>query len=190
MVFVVIGDVKAGEPRLDDAVDDNVVRACQQGDRAAYAKLVERHYRHVFALCLGMLGNVHDAEDMAQEAMLRGLASIRKLAKRGRFEPWILKIAKNLCLDLLRRQKRLKSGAAGHRVECTGQANENDDLERAMRELPLELRVPLTMYYFEQKNARNIARRLNISHSLACQRIRTARDELYALLTKGSPHER
>jgi len=175
---------------LNDAVDDNVVQACQQGDRAAYAKLVERHYRHVFAVCLGMLGNVHDAEDMAQEAMLKGWASIRRLAKRGRFEPWILKIAKNLCLDLLRKRKRLRARAAGHRVEPRGRTNGKDDLEWAIRELPLELRVPLTMHYFEQKNARNIARRLNISHSLACQRIRAARDELYALLSKGGPHER
>ena len=189
-MFVVIGDVKVGEPRLDDAVDDNVVRACQQGDRAAYATLVERHYRHVFALCLGMLGNVHDAEDIAQEAMLKGLASIRKLAKRGRFEPWILKIAKNLCLDLLRRQKRLRAKAAGYRVGHRERTNGKDDLEWAIRELPLELRVPLTMYYFEQKNTRNIARRLDISHSLACQRIRAARDELYGLLSKGGRHER
>lgn len=175
---------------MNDAVDDNVVRACQQGDRAAYATLVERHYRHVFALCLGMLGNVHDAEDMAQEAMLRGLASIRKLVRHKRFEPWILKIARNLCLDLLRRQKRLKSGAARHRVEHRERTNGKNDLEWAIGELPLELRVPLTMHYFEQKNARNIARRLNISHSLACQRIRAARDELHALLTNGGPHER
>lgn len=175
---------------MNDAIDDNVVRACQQGDKGAYAILVERHYRHVFALCLGMVGNVHDAEDTAQEAMLRGLSSIRKLAKSGRFEPWILKIARNLCLDFLRRQKRLKARRTGQRVEHARRTNDNHDLERAIRRLPLELRLPLTMYYFEQKNAGNIARKLNISHSLACQRIRTARNELHALLTEGDPREK
>ena len=174
---------------MNDAVDDNVVRACQAGDKKAYATLVERHYRHVFALCLGMVGNVHDAEDLAQEAMLKGFSNIRKLAKAGRFEPWILKIARNACLDFLRRQKRLKARATEHRVEHARKTNDNHDLEWAISELPLELRLPLTMYYFEQNNARNIARKLNISHSLACRRIRTARNELHALLTEGGRHE-
>jgi RNA polymerase sigma-70 factor (ECF subfamily) len=175
---------------LNDAIDDKVVRACQAGNQGAYATLAERHYRHVFALCLGMVGNVHDAEDIAQEAMLKGWAGIRKLARHGRFEPWILKIARNLCLDFLRRQKRLRARAAEHRVEHTGKANENHDLERAIGRLPLELRVPLTMYYFEQRDAGNIAKKLNISHSLACQRIRTARAELHALLTEGDSNEK
>jgi RNA polymerase sigma-70 factor (ECF subfamily) len=58
---------------LDARLDENVVRACRQGDSDAYAVLVNRHYRHVFALCLGVLGNIHDAEDIAQDAMLKGL---------------------------------------------------------------------------------------------------------------------
>jgi RNA polymerase sigma-70 factor (ECF subfamily) len=57
---------------LEESLDESVVRACQQDDKSAYAVLVKRHYREVFALCLGILGNLHDAEDVAQEAMLKG----------------------------------------------------------------------------------------------------------------------
>jgi len=174
---------------LNDAVDDNAVQACRQGDKAAYATLVERHYRHVFALCLGMMGSVHDAEDLAQEVMLRGFTNIRKLSDAGRFEPWILKVARNLCLDALRRRKRLKARAAERAVEQAREPHGNHDLERAIRRLPMELRVPLAMYYFEQKNAEMIATMLNISHSLVCQRLRTARHELHALLTEGDHDE-
>jgi RNA polymerase sigma-70 factor (ECF subfamily) len=174
---------------LNDAIDDSAVRACQQGDRAAYAILVERHYRHVFALCLGMMGNVHDAEDLAQEAMLKGFSSIRALAKAEQFEPWILKIARNLCLDALRKRKRLKARASEQRLSSAKKPGNNHDLDRAIRRLPLELRMPLTMYYLERRNAGSIARKLNISHSLACQRIRKARNELHALLTEGDHHE-
>jgi RNA polymerase sigma-70 factor (ECF subfamily) len=81
---------------MNDGVDENMVRACQGGDPSAYAGLVQRHYRHVFALCLGLLANVHDAEDIAQDAMLKGLQGIRRLARPGQFEPWILRIARNL----------------------------------------------------------------------------------------------
>jgi RNA polymerase sigma-70 factor (ECF subfamily) len=174
---------------LNDAIDDNVVRACQQGDKGAYAILVERHYRHVFALCLGMLGNVHDAEDIAQEAMLRGLANVRKLLKTERFEPWILRIARNLCLDLLRKQKHIRAATSRREDIGTTLTNANHDLEQAIRRLPLELRLPLTMYYFEEQNAASIAKKLNISHSLVCQRLRAARAGLHALLTEGGRHE-
>jgi hypothetical protein len=43
---------------LNDRLDESVVRACQQDDKAAYAVLVKRHYRHVFALCLGVLARL------------------------------------------------------------------------------------------------------------------------------------
>ena len=97
---------------MNESLDESVVRACRQGDKAAYAVLVKRHYRHVFALCLGVLGNVHDAEDVAQETMLKGFLKIKKLNKGEQFEAWILRIARNLCFDFLRGQKRKKVLAA------------------------------------------------------------------------------
>ena len=69
-------------------------------------------------------------------------------------------------------------------------SNQNHELERAIGRLPMELRVPLTMFYFEQRSAGTIARKLEISLSLTCQRIRAARAELHALLTEGDRHER
>jgi RNA polymerase sigma-70 factor (ECF subfamily) len=174
---------------LDDRSDENVVRACRQGDKAAYAVLVKRHYRHVFALCLGVLGNVHDAEDIAQEAMLRGLVKIKKLGKGEHFEAWILQIAKNLCIDFLRKRKHVKPLANEHSMQAGQKSQENHELEQAVRRLPQELRLRLTMYYFDGKNAKTIAERLNISHSGACQRIRAGRQELHKLLTERSRNE-
>lgn len=169
--------------------DETVVRACRQGDKTAYAVLVRKHYRHVFALCLGVLGDVHDAEDIAQEAMLRGMLKIRKLSRPERFEAWILQIAKHLSIDFLRKQKRLKPLAAEQRAEPRQRMNENHDLQQAIKRLPQELRLPLTMYYFDQRSAKTIAQKLNISHSGACQRIRAARKQLHHLLTERDNHE-
>jgi RNA polymerase sigma-70 factor (ECF subfamily) len=174
---------------LNGRSDETVVRACRQGDKAAYAVLVRKHYRHVFALCLGVLGDVHDAEDMAQEAMLRGMLKIRKLSRGEHFEAWILQIAKNLSIDFLRKQKRLKPLAVEQPAKPLRRANENHDLQQAIRQLPQELRLPLTMYYFDQRSAKTIAQKLNISHSGACQRIRAARKQLHHLLTERDNHE-
>jgi len=166
------------------------VRACQRDDKIAYAVLVERHYRHVFAMCLGMLGNVDDAEDVAQEAMLKGLLKIKKLNKAEQFESWILKIARNLCIDFLRRQKRTKVFEIEQPTQPAQQTGGNHDLLKAIKRLPQELRVPLTMFYFDGKNAKTIAENLDISHSGACQKIRTARKQLHELLTERTKHEK
>jgi len=174
---------------LNDRLDETLVRACRQGDKAAYAVLVKRHYRHVFALCLGVLGNVHDAEDVAQEAMLKGMMNIQKLSKGKQFEAWILQIAKNLCIDFFRRRRRVKPLASEQPIQHQQLTKENHDLEQAIGRLPQELRLPLTMYYFDGKNAKTIAGKLKISHSGACQRIKEARKQLHELLTERVKNE-
>lgn len=173
---------------MNERADESAFRACRRGDKAAYSVLAERHYRRVFALCLGMLANVHDAEDVAQETLLKGFVNIRKLARPERFEPWILRIARNLCIDWLRRQKHAKTLPV-EREPTTGEGtHENHDLEGAIRRLPPELRLPLIMYYFEQKDTGSIAARLSISPSLAHERLKAARKQLHELLTERDSH--
>jgi RNA polymerase sigma-70 factor (ECF subfamily) len=169
---------------VNDSADENLVRTCQQGDTSAYAGLVRKHYRHIFALSLGLLANVHDAEDIAQDAVLKGLQSIGRLTQPGQFESWILRIARNLCVDLLRRRKRIKVPVAQFEPVQTPSSNESHDLEQALRRLPQELRLPLTLFYFQHKDAASIARQLEISPSLTYDRLRAARQELHKLLTE------
>lgn len=169
---------------MNDGFRENLIRNCQHGDKAAYTVLVKKYYRSVFAVCLGFLGNIHDAEDMAQEAMLKGFRKIKNLGSSDKFEAWILRIARNLCIDFLRRRNRTKEIIIEHMMEPRAGANENHVLQQAIRRLPQEFRLPLTMFYFEQKNARIIAEKLDISHSGACQRIREARKMLHEILTE------
>lgn len=174
---------------MNDPADENVVRLGQDGDKTAYATLVRTHYRRVFALCFGVLGNVHDAEDVAQETLLRGFLSLRKLAKLERFESWILRIAKNQCIDLLRRRKRRQALPTTQEPVSEPQPRENHDLDAAIRRLPQELRLPLVLFYFEDKDAGTIARRLGISCALTYERLRAARERLHELLTERDTHE-
>jgi len=174
---------------LNARLDNSVIRACQKGDKAALAVLVKGYYQGVFALCLGMLGNVHDAEDATQEAMLKGLLRIKKLKRCDHFEWWILQIARHHCIDFLRRQKRIRASGAKESRQSGSQTSDHDDLQQAIRRLPQELRVPLTMFYFDGKNAKTIADKLNISHSGACQKIREARRQLHELLTERTNNE-
>lgn len=169
---------------MDDRSDESLVTCCWQGDKNAYASLVKRYYRIVFAVCLGVLGNVHNAEDIAQDAMLRGFLKIQQLRNGGKFETWILRIAKNLCFDFARRQKRIKP-LSDQVKKSPGEHSENLDLQQSIRRLPLELREPLVMYYFDGKSTKIIGEKLGISPSGICRKIRKARKELHILLSEG-----
>ena len=95
-----------------------------------------------------------------------------------------MRIAKNLCIDFLRRKKKANEIVSKQKEESNNVTSENHDLQNAIKQLPQELRLPLTMYYFEQKNAKVIAGKLEISHSNTCQRIRQARKMLHEILTE------
>jgi RNA polymerase sigma-70 factor (ECF subfamily) len=174
---------------LDEFSDDILVAASRHGDRSAYAILVKRHYRYVYAVCLGIVGNVHDAEDIAQDAMIKGFLKIRRLKVNEQFDPWILRIAKNLCFDFVRRRKRIKTFPVARAAELPEPKSENYDLQEAIERLPREHRLPLMMYYFDNKNAKTIAEKLRISHSGACRRIRAAREHLHKLLSERAYDE-
>lgn len=167
---------------MDERSDEKLVAAAKRRQKEAYAVLVKRHYKDVFALCLGILGNVDDAEDIAQDTMLTGFLKITKLHKAERFSRWILQIARNLCIDLLRRKKHVKAILAGY-TEKSEKKKQNQDLHYSIRQLPLELRLPLVMYYFDNKSTEKIAEKFDISHSSVCGRIREARIQLHKLLT-------
>lgn len=159
--------------------------AVRSGQNEAYVELVERHYRCVFAVCMGVFGNIHDAEDAAQETMIRGLDKIDTLKDQRQFKCWITSIAKNLCLDIYRqrkRQQRLCEQKAELQESERGGHDYGFDIKEAIAKMPVELRLPLVLYYFENKSAKSIAEMLEISHSGACQRLRRARLKLHELL--------
>ena len=155
-------------------------------DLMPHEQFVRQHYDHVFAVCYGMLLNVHDAEDAAQETMLRGLAKGAGRMAPEQLRPWIVRVARNLCIDRLRRRRRREPPAEPASAPSRQDLNAQWELEQAVKRLPAELRVPLLMYYFDGRSAKTIAENLHISHSGVCQRLRTARRQLHELLTEGS----
>lgn len=172
---------------MKEIADEKLVLAAKAGDQGAYVKLVERHYRCVFAVCMGVFGNVHDAEDATQETIVKGLQKIGSLQDERQFKNWITRIAKNYCFDVFRQRKRQKQ-IVEDKVEQADPGNAQQDspfdMNEALEKLSPELRLPLMMFYFENKSAREIAALLEISHSSVCLKLRKARRRLHELLIK------
>jgi RNA polymerase sigma-70 factor (ECF subfamily) len=169
----------------DRSTRDQTTAAAARGTTAA-EEFVRQYYDHVFAVCYAILVDVHDAQDAAQEAMLRGLVKVPRRIAPEQVGPWILRVARNLCIDRLRRRKRREPPAEPTASPSRQDLNAQLELEHAIRRLPAELRVPLLMYYFDGRSTKTLAENLNISHSGVCQRLRTARQQLHEFLTERS----
>src|SRR5260370_4713166 len=76
------------------------------GDRDAYRIPVERHSQNVFRLAYRMTGNRHDAEEVVQEAFLRGYQKLGQFAARSNFGTWVYRIAANHAIDRLRQPQQ------------------------------------------------------------------------------------
>jgi len=68
-------------------------------------------------------------------------------------------------------------------MQSNKKISQNQDIHQSIRQLPLELRLPLVMYYFDNKSTKKIAEKFNISHSSVCSKIKEARKQLHKLLT-------
>ena len=145
--------------------EKKLVASCRNGDKSAYTGLVRAYSGRVFAICLGMLGNSHDAQDIAQQALLTGLADINQLRRDERFGAWIGRIAKNLCIDFIRRQK-FKQNALLRQVTASQSSSKSyPELEGALAKLSQDYRLALVLYYFDGRSTKNIAETLEISEA-------------------------
>src|ERR1700756_1598162 len=83
-----------------------LLAAAQAGDERAFRQLVEP-YRHALEVhCYRMVGAPQDAEDLAQETLLRAWRALERFEPRVQFQTWLYRIATNACLDELERRTR------------------------------------------------------------------------------------
>ena len=83
-----------------DAVSDQeaaLIERAQGGDPAAFDELVIRHQRMVFAVVLRMLGDEHEAKDVAQDVFVRAYQSIQGFRREAKLSTWLMSISMNLC---------------------------------------------------------------------------------------------
>ena len=110
------------------------------GDRDAYRVLVERHSHSVFRLAYRMTGNRHDAEEVVQEAFLRGYQKLGQFASRANFGTWVYRIAANYAIDRMRQRQKEDARRETPRVE-DGDGMDNDLVNRVQDEAPTPERL-------------------------------------------------
>ena len=165
-----------------DRPDPALVAAARDGDRRAFAALVERHYGVLLATCRRATGNAEVAADAAQEAVVTALVGLDRLRDPDRFGAWLIGIGLNLCRRAMQERARW-ARADGHEPPAPGpgppEAAEDARLVRAaVAALPPGQRMAVTLYYLAGLSQAETAARAGTSVGAVKVRLHKARARL------------
>lgn len=87
--------------------ESDIIKQCQAGDKEAFRWIVQHNQRLVFSVALKMLADEEEAKDMVQETFIRVWQRIGDYNPQKAFTTWLYTIASHLCLDRLKRSRRI-----------------------------------------------------------------------------------
>jgi len=169
--------------------DELAQRAAQADTRREFEERLAECGPLAYRVARGVLRNTADAEDVAQEALLRAYRKFDRLRDRNRFRAWLVRIAFRLALDRLRSGKRRelrdtlwsqpqRQPPAATAENLAASTEFQVHLESALAELPEKLRLVLLLAAMEGHTIDEIAATLGISAGTVKSRIFYARKQL------------
>jgi len=174
----------------------NRISQVKKGDQNAFAEIVEIYKDKVYQLCYRMLGNRHEAEDIAQEAFIRAYVNIHSYDMNRKFATWLYRIATNLSIDRIRKKKPdfyLDAEVAGAEgltlysqvaadVELPEDQVESLELQATIQKeilkLPEKYRSAIVLKYIEELSLKEISEILELPIGTVKTRIHRGREAL------------
>ena len=172
------------------------IKQVLKGDRNAFGEIVELYKDKVFQLSFRMLGNRHEAEDIAQEAFIRAFVNIQSFNMNLKFSTWLYRIATNLCIDRIRKKKpdyyldAEVAGAEGLTMysqipsklrlpeEDVESLELHDTIQNEIMKLPEKYRSVIILKYIEELSLKEISEILDMPLGTVKTRIHRGREAL------------
>ena len=165
----------------------------------SFTDIYKTHYRRVFSLCRYLLNSLDAAEDAAHEVFLRAQKKLTTYDPALPFSSWLLGIASNHCIDVLRRrstEKRIFDLDSGDGAEAKSgrptplgeliASERGHEVRNALSQLPEKYRVPLVLAYYNEMSYDEIAAALGLSRNNVATLIFRAKQQLRQKL--GQPN--
>jgi RNA polymerase sigma factor (sigma-70 family) len=171
--------------------DMELLRRCLTGRTESFAVLVGRYQSLVCAITYGATGNVHRSEELAQETFLLAWKNLHQLKDPAKFKAWLCRIARNVIQNWLRKRQHdvaskaapletaaSQPSAAAPPEEVAIQEEQQAVVNQALEIIPEHYRLPLILFYRENKSTREVAELLGLNENSTRQRISRARAQL------------
>lgn len=185
-----------------NVMEARLVALAREGERDAFAQLVDNYKGKLFHLAFRMLGNRQEAEDVVQETFMRMYEHLSRYDSSHKFSTWIYRITTNLCIDRLRRRKAAYSldadlaegqGLDGYSLLPSADHSPEQQLvlterqhvvKQAMDALPAKYKSAMALKYYQDLSLQEISDILHIPVSTVKTRIHRGRDYLRRKLEK------
>ena len=182
--------VPASQAKAIAFADDALVDRARRGDMQAFGLLVTKYQDRLFNMVYRMCSNRQDAEELAQEALVRALEKLWQFNRQSQFYTWLFRIAVNLVISHRRRASRIRwqpldeghepsARASGRRVESPEAAAMNAELNRrlelALDRLDDEFRLLVVLRDVEDMNYQQIAEVMEVPVGTVKSRLHRAR---------------
>ena len=171
-------------------MESSLIAAAKGGDASAFETLMGAYERKVYDLCLRMMGNPHDGEDCAQEAMLRIWQRLSQYRGDSAFSTWVYRVTASCCLDALRRRRPQSSLEAMQEdgfdarddAPTPPEAHEAREMQRAiagaLADVPADMRSVFLLRDVHGLSVEDTARALGISGGTVKSRLSRVREKL------------
>lgn len=171
-----------------DSSDEFLATAAANGDRAAFAALVTRHYDRVFGLCWRLTGSRAEAEDLTQDICAALPSKLRGWRGEARFTTWLYRVVVNAAHDARRRNQTRGRAADGWGTwEIARQDAMSEDraamdwLAQSMQRLSSELRDTVALVLGEDLTQAEAAQVLGLSEGTVAWRMSEVKKRLRAM---------
>jgi RNA polymerase sigma-70 factor (ECF subfamily) len=165
--------------------DEVLARRAADGHLDAFEELLRRYRNRVYRICYRMAGNAEDAEDWAQECLVRVYRQLGRYDPELPFTPWLLRVVSNTCINLAqaraRRQANVELGLdeetetlslAPNPLHAALTGEESRRVRGAVRMLPAPLRQAVVLRVMEELSFRELAEALGVPLQTAASRVR------------------
>ncbi|MBV5314025.1 MAG: RNA polymerase sigma factor [Prolixibacteraceae bacterium] len=170
-------------------IHHDVVERCRKGDSKAQFELYKLYYKPMYSVCLRMLGNEVEAEDVMQEAFLKAFTKIDTYEGVVSFGAWLKKIVINRSLDQLKKRK-VKFEELNEKIPDEEPPKleiseiQMEQLKKAIQRLPDGYRVVLSLYLLEGYDHEEISQILGITNVSSRSQYLRAKLKLREMLHK------
>lgn len=180
---------------MQEFQDEAIIQMILQGNKKAYAILIERYRHFVFTLVKRMASNHEDAEEITQDVFVKAFHSLAGYGGTSKFSTWLYSIARNTALSHIRKQKLVPTSDDELKisdistVQALDKKNKKALIHSAINQLePSEAQV-LTLFYLHEQTIDEIAMVLDITKSNVKVKLYRSRKKLKELLDKNYSNE-
>lgn len=164
--------------------DYEIIKQCLNGRREVFSELVSRYKKLIYSVVYNMLPDKQEVNDVAQEVFIRLYKNLNKYNPEYKFSTWAVRIATNLCLDILRKKKvdstpieevETMAGNFDTPEERYLDKERRERIQKAVDELPEKYRVLIVLYHQNGLSYEEMCRVLNKPMTIIKNRLYRAR---------------